>query len=954
LLTTSLAHRTTSCRLPARTSRIDTAAAPAREVLVTPPEVDDMVTHLDDKREDARSEFAWTLILHGDEERRSPAPARAGGGLAITRRRTRAGRDPFDDVAWERRKASIVGPGGAALFEQDDVEVPSAWSQTATNVVAHRYLAGAPGTPARERSIKQMIERVVSTIAGWGAAGGTFASPADALAFGDELKHLLVTQAMSFNSPVWFNVGLAPRPQCSACFINSVTDSTESIMALAATETSLFRGGSGTGTNFSAIRSSRETNSDGGRPAGPLPFLRGLDAFARAIQSGGRTRRAAKMVILDAEHPDIVAFIDSKVKEERKAVALIEAGYDPSYTGEAYGSVAFQAGNHSIRVTDELMNAVAQDGVFMTRAVSTGEVVDTLRARDLLRAAATAAWTCGDPGLQFHTTINAWHTSPAGGPIRASNPCSEFMYLDDTACNLASLNLRHFDDPARGFDVESFQHAIEITLLAQEIIVDNASYPTERIRENSVAYRPLGLGFANLGALLMARGLPYDSDAGRALAGAITALMTGHAYLTSARIAAHATGPFPAFPDNRDAMLAVIRKHEAAVGAIDARLVPGPLLAAAREAWAGALELGGSAGFRNGQVTVLAPTGTIAFMMDCDTTGIEPDLALVKTKRLASGGVMKIVNGTVGAALTSLGYEDDARDRIVSFIDQHGAAEGAPDLRPEHLAVFDCALRAQGATRVIEPLGHVRMMAACQPFVSGAISKTVNLPDDATIEDVEKIYEEAWKLGLKAIAVYRDGCKRSQPLSAERKDGRPPPRATSHGPPLATRQTLPGERRALSHKFSIAGMDGFLMVGTYEDGTPGELFIRMAKEGSTISGLMDSFANAVSVALQHGVPLQALCERFRHTRFEPAGFTRNPEIPRATSVIDYIFAWLEAKFGGEPRPMEAPPPRGASSSERRHDAGRGDAPVCGECGSLMVRSGSCHRCVECGATSGCS
>jgi ribonucleoside-diphosphate reductase alpha chain len=943
------------------------------------------------KKDQAREKPNGPKRRKGD--RTAPASAK---GLTLHRYFTREGVHPYDELQWELRTAAITGESGKVYFEQKDVEVPTGWSQMATNVVVQKYFRGVVGTESRERSVKQLVGRVVDTITGWGTKQGYFATDKDAAVFSAELTHLLVNQKMAFNSPVWFNVGIEKEPQCSACFINSVDDTMDSILTLAHTEGMLFKYGSGTGTNLSPIRSSKELLNGGGSASGPVSFMKGFDAFAGVIKSGGKTRRAAKMVILNVDHPDIEEFIQCKSKEEKKAWALIDAGYDGSFTGEAYASVFFQNSNNSVRVTDEFMDAVRLDRVWHTRGVITGKVVDTYRARDLWRQIAEAAWQCGDPGLQFDTTINEWHTSKATGRINASNPCSEYMYLDDSACNLASLNLRKFQDDNGELDVESFKRAVEITILAQEIIVDNAKYPTPKIAENSHNYRPLGIGYANLGALLMSRGLPYDSDAGRAYAGAITALMTGHAYATSARIAREVTGPFPGYEPNRDAFLGVMEKHRRYVDRIDGAYVPYELMTAARQAWDDTLQIGREFGYRNGQVSVLAPTGTIGFMMDCDTTGIEPDIALVKYKRLVGGGMLKIVNNTVPEALARLGYDADETKRIVDYINERETIEGAPGLKEDHLAVFDCAFRAQNGKRSIHHTGHLRMMAAAQPFLSGAISKTVNLPNDCTVEDIEHAYEEAWKLGLKAVAVYRDGCKRSQPLStakATNADGtlggakgsefdlslapeelvlQVAAKANPGGPPVAVRRRLPDERHSLTHKFQIAGHDGYIHVGMYDDGSPGEIFIRMAKEGSTISGLMDSFATAVSLALQHGVPLKLLIDKFSHTRFEPSGWTGNPDISRASSLMDYIFRWLGMKFlpkaERSPEQLELRVDEPAVQPGHKAPAGNGvpvvnatgawhqesDAPACHECGTIMVRSGACYKCVNCGATSGCS
>lgn len=918
-------------------------------------------------------------------------------GLTVPRYFTREGVHPYDEVQWELRTAAITGESGQVYFEQKDVEVPSTWSQLATNVVVQKYFRGVIGTPSRERSVRQLVSRVVDTITGWGTKQNYFATDKDAEVFASELTHLLVEQKMSFNSPVWFNVGVEAHPQCSACFINAVEDSMESILGLAKTEGMLFKYGSGTGTNLSPIRSSRELLNGGGTASGPVSFMKGFDAFAGVIKSGGKTRRAAKMVILNVDHPDVVEFINCKVNEEKKAWALIDAGYDGSFTGEAYASVFFQNSNNSVRVTDEFMDAVVRDRVWHTRAKTTGAIIDTHRARDLWRMISDAAWHCGDPGLQFDTTINDWHTSKNTARINASNPCSEYMYLDDSACNLASLNLRKFQRTDGEFDVESFRRAVEITILAQEIIVDNAKYPSEKIAQNSWNFRPLGLGYANLGALLMSRGLPYDSEAGRAYAGAITSLMCGHAYATSSKIARDVTGPFAGYPENRDPYLGVMEKHRRHVDKIDSAYVPYDLMAAARDAWDETLKLGRDHGFRNGQVTVLAPTGTIGFMMDCDTTGIEPDIALVKYKRLVGGGTLKIVNQTVPEALSKLGYTDEERKNILDYINQNDTIEGAPGLKEEHVAVFDCAFRPANGSRSIHHMGHIKMMAAAQPFLSGAISKTVNLPTECTVEDIESAYLESWKLGLKAVAVYRDGCKRSQPLSTSKKvnadgtlGGKDSPLAglepgltpeelvvkvaslaNPKGAPVAVRRKLPETRQSLTHKFSIADHEGYVTVGLYENGMPGEIFVRMAKEGSTISGLMDSFATAISLALQHGVPLKLLVDKFSHTRFEPSGWTGNPDISRASSIMDYLFRWLGGKFLPTRPPeqlemnavVDAPPVAVAAGVPARTEAASSngktwaqetDAPACHECGTIMVRSGACYKCSNCGATSGCS
>ncbi len=899
---------------------------------------------------------------HGGNGRR-PHPPR---GLRVKRLFTDAATDPFETVPWEVRSASIKGEDGRDVFRQDNLEFPSFYSPTAVNVIASKYFRGTLGTPGRERSVRTMIRRVTDTLMGWGLDGGYFATAEDARAFRDELTYLILHQYGTFNSPVWFNVGVEEPPQCSACFINSVQDTMESILDLAKVEGMLFKYGSGTGTNFSTLRSSKELLSGGGVASGPVSFMRGYDAFAGVIKSGGKTRRAAKMVILNVDHPDIVEFIESKAREEAKAHALISLGYDGSFGGEVYESVFFQNANHSVRVTDDFMKAVEEDREWKTRAITTGEVMETLRAREVFEKIARAAHQCGDPGMQFDTTVNAWHTCPNSGRINASNPCSEFMFLDDSACNLASLNLMKFLRDDDSFDTEAFAHAVRTFILAQEIIVTPAHYPTPAIARNSEAFRPLGLGYANLGAVLMRLGLPYDSDAGRAVAAAVTALMTGEAYAESARIAA-VKGPFAEYDKNREPMLGVIRKHRAALASVDARHVPKPLWDAARAAWDEVLTLGEKYGYRNAQVTLLAPTGTIGFMMDCDTTGIEPELAIVKYKSLVGGGMMKIVNQTVPRALERLGYGAAARKRILAYIEEHDTIEGAPGLKPEHLPVFDCAFKPKGGRRAISVEGHVRMMAAVQPFLSGAISKTVNMPGNATVEDVMKTYLDAWRLGLKAIAIYRDGSKKAQPVvtkgngKAEGQSAGPNAKPAEAARPV--RRKLPDERRSITHKFSIAGLDGYITVGMYEDGTPGEIFVTMAKQGSVISGLMDCFATSVSIALQYGVPLRVLVEKFSHVRFEPSGYSSNPEIGYAKSIVDYIFRWLGHKFLPEEAPhlhngtpdLEATTlDRAPGPSQTDLFQGQEDAPPCSVCGFIMVRSGSCYKCQNCGSTSGCS
>jgi ribonucleoside-diphosphate reductase alpha chain len=903
-------------------------------------------------------------------------------GLTFQRFYTTVGVSPFDTVEWELRDAVISNEKGEKVFEQKGVEMPKAWSQTATNVVVSKYFRGQLNTPERERSVRQLISRVSDTVTEWGRDDGYFATAGDADTFHAELTHILLYQHACFNSPVWFNVGIEPRPQCSACFINSVEDTMDSILTLAKTEGMLFKFGSGTGSNLSKLRSSREPLAGGGTASGPVSFMRGFDAFAGVIKSGGKTRRAAKMVMLDVDHPDIEEFIRCKEVEEKKAWALIDAGYDGSFNvvGGAYDSVAYQNANHSVRVTDGFMRAVVENREWHTVARSardpkTGErkVMGTYKARDLMRSMSEAAWVCGDPGVQYDTTINDWHTCAGTDRIRASNPCSEYMFLDDTACNLASLNLMTFYDADLGFDVASFRHTCEVVISAMEIIVGNASYPTPKIEANSHKFRPLGIGYANLGALLMARGVPYDADAGRDYAAAITALMSGAAYAQSGRVA-EAMGPFQEFEVNREPMMRVMRKHRDAVKRINAAHVPLEILQAARQSWEEVVELGDRHGLRNSQISVLAPTGTIAFMMDCDTTGVEPDIALVKYKKLVGGGMIKIVNNTVPIALKRLGYDKEQIRAIVEHVDEHDTIEGAPFLKEEHLAVFDCAFKPHKGSRSIHYKGHLKMLAAVQPFISGAISKTINMPEDSTPDEIMQAYIEGWEMGLKAVAIYRDNCKRSQPLSTKKSE------TALATLPLqerrAVRRKLPDERQAITHKFKINEHEGYLTVGLYEDGQPGEIFLVMAKEGSTISGLMDSFATSVSIALQYGVPLQTLVNKFSHTRFEPSGFTKNPEIPIAKSITDYIFRWLASKFLNREQkeaagvilrdePVAAMPLLGGGRLEpvaevvSEHTTKvtflyQQDAPSCHDCGSIMVRNGSCYKCLNCGSTSGCS
>jgi ribonucleoside-diphosphate reductase alpha chain len=1111
----------------------------------------------------------------------APLASQTQRGLVFTRRFTTEGVSPYDELQWEQRTASITDQKGNIIFEQKNVDVPVDWSMTATNIVASKYLHGKLGTPEREAGVRQLVSRVAETIRDWGMKGGYFATLEDAAIFHDELAHMLLTQKAAFNSPVWFNVGcdrLEPdaegqnwhwdpatggvrfsptgyhNPQCSACFINSVEDSMSGIMDLARTEALLFKFGSGTGTNFSSLRSSKESVSGGGTASGPLSFMRGFDAFAGVIKSGGKTRRAAKMAILNVDHPDIIDFIECKSKEEAKAYSLIQAGYDGSGPdSEAYSSIFFQNANNSVRVSDEFMRAYESDGEFTTYTVKGHDPVETYKAREIMRKIAEATWLCGDPGMQFDTTINRWHTSKNTGRINASNPCSEYMFLDNSACNLASFNLMKYVTPSGGFDIPAYRHSISVVITAMEILVDNSGYPTESIARNSHDYRPLGLGYANLGALLMAFGLPYDSAAGRDLAATLTAILTGQAYLQSAIVAAncpsiasatpltahvdHQGGACPGFYVNREPFLDVIRMHRAEVNNIGTSRQSGEpfnvpqldaLIDASRECWDMALIYGEKYGYRNSQTTVLAPTGTIGFMMDCDTTGIEPDLALVKYKKLVGGGMIKIVNNTVPEALFKLGYTGEDVDAIVSYIDATGTIEGAPGIKPEHLSVFDCSFKPSKGTRSIHYMGHIKMMAAAQPFLSGAISKTVNLPQEATVEDVAEAYAESWRQGIKAVAIYRDGSKGTQPLNVSMDDKREPsplvaagarvlaqlaagqsgvdadlktladnpseklnvsaksvilaaasfqhvldeiakaaavpllqpssaldsvPEAATaqdlNGPPRAVRHRLQDERASVTHKFSIAGHEGYVTVGLYPNGQVGEIFIKMAKEGSTVSGLMDAFATSISIALQHGVPLKVLCEKFAHTRFEPSGWTGNEQIGYAKSLMDYIFRWLNLRFlsgtqlslfasfapqipqlpaspsmipeneaeedeaisqgqlaklaeevakrlnqvsgqsssfgsdkvggGGIAASIAAshysapgfnseataasgvPPVPSLTDRGIYHaaDAMRdlyemGDAPSCSVCGAIMVRNGSCYRCMSCGSTSGCS
>ncbi|HUE16878.1 MAG TPA: vitamin B12-dependent ribonucleotide reductase [Planctomycetaceae bacterium] len=943
------------------------------------------------------------------------------------------GVDPFDTVEWDKRTAQIKDESGGVLFEQTDCEVPKTWSALATNVVVSKYFYGEPGTPERESSVRQVILRVARTIADWGIADGYFETREDGENFYRDLAWMCLHQYGSFNSPVWFNVGLYHQygikgsrgnyhwdpktgaihrpetpyeyPQASACFIQSVEDNMEDIMRLATSEAMLFKYGSGTGTDLSTLRSAREKLSGGGIPSGPLSFMRVYDQIAAVVKSGGKTRRAAKMQSLKDWHPDILEFIQAKAKEEKKARTLIDSGeYDANFNGEAYSSIMFQNANLSVRVSDDFMQAAVDDRKWRTHWVTDTKVPGPEHeAKYLFRQIAEGTWYCGDPGLQYETTINRWHTCPATGPINASNPCSEYMFLDDTACNLSSLNLKNFQEPDGRFNVDRFRKASAIFITAQEILVDHASYPTPAIAENSHVYRPLGLGYANLGSLLMSMAIPYDSDEGRGIAGALTAILTGQAYATSSRIAGN-LGPFAGYKENERSMLRVMEMHRNATDEIDPAC-PRYLSNAAQQVWDECLETGRRFGYRNAQATVLAPTGTIAFMMDCDTTGIEPDIALVKYKQLAGGGMMKIVNRTVPAALRCLGYDAAAIEQVVSYIDQHDTIEGAPSLRDEDLPVFDCAFRPKNGKRSIQWEAHVKMMAAAQPFLSGAISKTVNMPQESTVEDVENAYREGWRLGLKALAIYRDGSKQSQPLNTSKEGDRK--KGTGWHP---VRRRLPATRQSLTHKFSVGGHEGYITVGLFEDGSPGELFITMAKEGSTIGGLMDTIGTETSLGLQYGVPLRVFVDKFSHTRFEPSGWSTNPEIPHAKSVVDYIFRWLGIQFipgyreantpqrpvengaatvdtkngatanpsssavvSPAPKPTAAPPTNGNGNGKGRHQNVEAeqdpngpairsqqfarfqtDAPACDNCGAITVRNGNCYLCHNCGNSMGCS
>jgi ribonucleoside-diphosphate reductase alpha chain len=932
------------------------------------------------------------------------------GGITVERRHTTPGIHPFDEIEWEIRDAVIGDPENPA-FEQRGVEFPKSWSQNATNIVAQKYFRGRIGSDERESSVKQMIGRVAGTIAGWGREGGYFATADDADAFEAELTHILLHQKAAFNSPVWFNVGFEEQPQCSACFILSVEDTMESILDWNTKEGMIFRGGSGSGINLSNIRSSKEHLSKGGLASGPVSFMRGADAWAGTIKSGGKTRRAAKMVVLDVDHPDIEDFIWCKAREEDKAAALRDAGFDMRLDSDAFSSIQYQNANNSVRVTDQFMQAVEAGEQWDLIARKDGSVVESVDAQGLMNQIADAAWRCADPGVQYDSIINRWHTSPVSGRINASNPCSEYMHVDDSACNLASLNLMRFRADDGSFDVESFEHAVDVVFLAQEIVVSPSSYPTEEIGKNARAFRQLGLGYANLGALLMADGLPYDSDEGRNVAGAITALMTGRGYRKSAEVAA-AMGPYEKYEENREPHNAVMRMHRDASYEIDATGIKGDLLAAAQRSWDEAVELGEAHGYRNAQATVLAPTGTISFLMDCDTTGIEPDFSLVKFKELVGGGQMTIVNRSVPLALRTLGYTESEVAQIEAHINEHSTIVGAPGLKDEHLEVFDVAV----GERAISHMGHIKMMAAAQPFISGAISKTVNLPETATVDDIAEAYTEGWRLGLKALAIYRDGSKTAQALRTDAGDKTSAEvEAAGGAAPVPARHKMPVERQSITHKFSLGGHEGYITAGMYEDGTVGEIFLTdIGKEGSTIKGLMNAFATAISIGLQYGVPLETFVDKFAYIRFEPEGITRNPEIPFAKSLPDYIMRWLASRYldadyqeelgiltpevrarkeaqqslfvnegpapaaddeGAEPESSTEPKAGNGNGTAKPANGGGAAAPTsaltdtppvrparmsglelgpaCEQCGGMMQRTGSCYTCSSCGNNTGC-
>ena len=918
--------------------------------------------------------------------------------LALSRYFTEEGTHPYDMLTWVERESKIVSPGsGKTVFEQKHVEFPDSWSLNAVNIVSQKYFSGTPGTPSRERSLRQLIDRVADTITRHGYENGYFISEAEADVFNEELKYILATQRASFNSPVWFNIGVPDRAQqASACFILHVEDTLPSILNWYREEGMIFKGGSGAGLNISTIRSSVESLShSGGKASGPVSFMRGADSVAGTIASGGKTRRAAKMVILNVDHPDIEEFIWCKAREERKSHALQDLGFEMGLNGRDSISIQYQNANNSVRVTDDFMRAVEEDKDWDLVGIKDKKVYKTVRARDLWRQIAQAAWECADPGIQYDTVINDWHTAPKAGRINGSNPCSEYMHLDNSACNLASINLLKFLKDDGSIDIPAYKHTIETIFLAQEILVGYSEYPTESIDKNARAYRELGMGYANLGALLMAQGLPYDSSEGRAQAAALTAIMTGHGYATSAKIAKR-VGPFAGYEKDKVGMNRVLRKHRAAVNDIDPSMVSEELLQAAASSWDEAVELGERFGVRNSQASVLAPTGTISFMMDCDTTGIEPDFALTKFKTLVGGGSMVIVNQTVPRALKTLGYSRQQAEDIVTYIAEKSSVVGAPHLKPEHLEVFACAV----GENAIHYLGHVKMMAAVQPFISGAISKTVNMPETVTVEDVEQLHMDAWKMGIKAIAIYRDNCKAWQPLSATKKEKKEEKAEAAPAPQVvvkagAVKRELPRNRKARTFEFHVADLKGFATVGEYEDGQPGELFVRVAKQGSTLSGLMDSFAISVSHGLQYGVPLKSYVKTLSNMSFAPQGMTDDPEIKTASSLIDYIFRRLAQDYlsfddrlelglasfddlekeqaqnqpsllsPAEPAPELAPErPKAEAKTQsiaepkvvatRKANPGIGSSPMCTVCGNLTQRAGSCYVCTSCGSTSGCS
>jgi ribonucleoside-diphosphate reductase alpha chain len=943
------------------------------------------------------------------------APERTG--IGIGRRFVPEGTDPYGLVTWERRDSRITNwKDGSVAFEQLGVEVPSTWSLNATNILAQKYFRGTLGTPARETSLKQVADRVADTITAWGTKDGYFADDEEAAAFNAELKYLIITQRAAFNSPVWFNIGVKGVPQqASACFILSVEDKMTSILNWYVEEGTIFKGGSGSGINLSRIRSSAEPLEGGGTASGPVSFMRGADASAGTIKSGGKTRRAAKMVILNADHPDIEDFIWCKALEERKARVLRDNGFDMDLDGKDSASIQYQNANNSVRVTDEFMQAVVDDADWDLKAVTTGEVIRTVKARDLMRQISEATWECADPGMQFDTTINKWHTAANTGRINGSNPCSEYMHLDDSACNLASINLlKYLDDADDRFDVDGYRHTVSVVFTAQEILVGNADYPTEAIGETSRRFRQLGIGYANLGALLMALGLPYDSDGGRAWAGALTALMTGQAYATSARTAAR-MGPFAGFTENEEHMLRVLRMHRDEAAKIDEELVPTEVLSAAQQTWDDAVEWGSLHGVRNSQASVLAPTGTIGLLMDCDTTGIEPDLGLCKMKKLVGGGTMTIVNQTIPRALRRLGYDATQIEEIVAYIDEHKSILGAPHLTPEHVPVFACSM----GDNAIHYSGHVKMMGAAQPFLSGAISKTVNMPEEVTVADVEQLHIDAWKLGIKAVAIYRDNCKVAQPLSMAKKGDKQGSidavvEAVEQQAPaavierivekivhVADREKMPRRRRSNTFTFRLADCEGYVTVGEYDDGRPGEIFCKVSKQGSTLAGIMDAFSISISLGLQHGVPLRTFVEKYSNMRFEPAGMTDDPDIRFASSLVDYIFRRIAVDYLPLEERMElgilsvgertaptlpgieeavtesspgldlhvSPPGDNTPAIDLTADVAiqpvapsavvtsrmvNADAPMCMQCGVQMQRAGSCHACPSCGNTSGCS